>query len=190
MDHVLTNIQRVIQPSEEAFGALRRALKPRKIDKSEHFLKEGQVCKTIGFVERGSFKLYYNTSKKEVCKGFLFENDVVGSLASFLSMTPSRVNIVAMEPGDVFEIDYLALFQLVDEFPAWKKLANIIVEDQLLRFEHREASLLKDSPEVRFRKLMEEHPKIFKRMPLQDIASYLAITAETLSRYRNKLKGD
>jgi CRP-like cAMP-binding protein len=190
MEHVLSNIQRIIQPSESAFAALRDALKPRKLDKNEYFLKEGKICNTIGFVEQGSFRLFYNTSKKEVCKGFLFENDIIGSLASFLSKTPSRVNISAIEPSLVLEMDYDALFRLTNNFVEWKKLAKIIVEDQLLRFEHREASLLKDAPEVRFRKLMEEHPKIFKRIPLQDIASYLAITAETLSRYRSKLKGD
>jgi hypothetical protein len=77
---------------------------------------------------------------------------------------------------------------LYDHYPAWQKLGRLVVQEQLIRAERREASLLKDPPEVRYRNLVEEHPKVFKKVPLQYIASYLGITPETLSRYRNKVK--
>ncbi|WP_158557128.1 cyclic nucleotide-binding domain-containing protein [Mucilaginibacter conchicola] len=53
--------------------------------------------------------------------------------------------------------------------------------------EKREGAFLKDSPETRFHTLIAEHPTIFKRVPLQYIASYLGMTRETLSRYRSRL---
>lgn len=58
------------------------------------------------------------------------------------------------------------------------------MQDQLCRLESREASLLKDTPEDRYIRLLNEHPKVFRRVPPQYVATYLGVTAETLNRYQ------
>lgn len=111
---------------------------------------------------------------------------MVGSLASFLSQTPSLVNIAAIENCKYYVLNRDDVMELVSKYDSLKKMADIIVQEQLLRAEKREAALLSVNPEERFKNLMEEHPKIFKRIPLRYVASYLGITPETLSRYRTK----
>jgi CRP-like cAMP-binding protein len=96
--------------------------------------------------------------------------------------------IEALEDTQLIELFYDDVLWLYDTFPAWQKLGRMIAQDQFIRADKREAAFLKDSPEVRFHSLIAEHPKIFKRVPLQYIASYLGITRETLSRYRGKIK--
>ncbi len=163
-------------------------LRPRLLAKNELFLKEGEVCTTIGFIEQGSARLFYIVDEREISKDFLFENAIIGSFASFFSQLPSSLNVAALEETHILEMDYRQVMYLYDHYPAWQKLGRIIAQDQFIRSERREASLLKDSPELRYLSLIEEHPKVFKRVPLHYIASYLGITPETLSRYRQKFK--
>jgi hypothetical protein len=75
---------------------------------------------------------------------------------------------------------------MISSYPSIARLFEFILQEHLIRAEKREASLLKFSPEDRFKYLLEDHPKIFKRVPLHYVAGYLNITPETLSRYRSK----
>jgi len=184
MRKILFNIQRVFHASGEELHALESAMQVVHLDKNEFLLKEGEICRSIGFLEKGSMRLFYESSDKEVCNDFFFENSLIGSVASFLSQTPSIVNIAAIEPCELLLWNLDDVTELIAKHPALKKLAEIIVQEQFIRAERREADLLSKSPEERFKKLLEVHPKIFKRIPLRYVASYLAITPETLSRYR------
>lgn len=186
MRKILFNIQRVFRASEEELQALESVMQVVQLDKNEFLLKEGEVCRSIGFLESGSMRLFYESSDKEVCNDFFFENSLIGSVASFLSETPSIVNIAAIEPCELLLWNQADAMELVAKYPALKKLAEVIVQEQFIRAERREADLLRNSPEERFKKLLEVHPKIFKRIPLRYVASYLAITPETLSRYRTR----
>ncbi len=186
MKQVLFNIQRVFRISEDEMKAIENVMQVTFLKKNNFFLKENEICKSIGFIEHGSMRLFYETPEKEVCNDFFFENSLVGSIASFITQTPSIVNIAPVENCELLLFEYADVMALIQKFPALKILANIILQEQLIRTEKREASLLKDSPEERFKHLLEEHPKIFKRIPLRYVAGYLGITPETLSRYRSK----
>lgn len=188
MQRIIRNIESIIRPCREEKAALVAILKPRLLEKNQHFLQEGEVCKTIAFIEKGSVRLYYALGERDICKDFLFENAIIGSLASFFSQTPSMLHVAALEETYILEMSYQDVMHLYDSYPSWQKLGRIIAQDQFVKSERREASLLKDSPEIRYKNLIEEHPKVFKRVPLQYIASYLGITPETLSRYRSKFK--
>ena len=186
MKRILQNIQKAFNTTPEETEVLRKAYKIMDLDKNEFFLQEGQICQSIAFLERGSMRLFYDSHDKEVCNDFYFENSVVASFASFLSQTPSRVNIAAIEKCELLAFNRETIFDLIRTYSSFKRMADFIVQEQFIRSEKREAELLRYSPEERFRNLLEEHPKIFKRIPLYYVASYLNITPETLSRYRKK----
>ncbi|WP_051947512.1 Crp/Fnr family transcriptional regulator [Muricauda sp. MAR_2010_75] len=186
MNHLIFNIERTFKASEEELSTLRNIMKEEHLNRNEIFLKSGQVCNRLAFISKGSMRLFYDSPDKEVCNDFFFENSMVGSLASFLSQTPSLVNIAAIENCTFYVLHRDDVMELISKYDSLKKMGDIIVQEQLLRAEKREAALLSVSPEERFQNLMEEHPKIFKRIPLRYVASYLGITPETLSRYRTK----
>jgi len=186
MSRILFNIQRVFHTSEEELEAIKDAVQRVYLEKNDFFLKENEICRSIGFIEQGSMRLFYESPDKEVCNDFFFENSVIGSLASFLTQTPSIVNIAAIEKCELLLLGYDDVIRLTEKYPALQRLSQIILQEQLIRAERREAALLRNSPEERFRNLLEEHPKIFKRIPLRYVAGYLGITPETLSRYRAK----
>lgn len=184
MKRILFNIQRVFHASSDELEALEKAMHVVHLEKNDFFLKENEICKSIAFLEKGSMRLFYESPDKEVCNDFLFENSVIGSFASFLAQSPSIVNIAAIEKCELLQLEYEDVLKLTQKYYSLRKLADSIIQDQFARAERREAALLRYSPEERFRNLLEEHPKIFKRIPLHFVASYLGITPETLSRYR------
>lgn len=183
---VLYNIERLMCPSLEEKNALEAIIHKRTLKKNEYFLKAGSLCQSIAFIEKGSVRYFYEQDERQINKDFLLENGLVCSFASLFSEEPSTIFIQAMEQTDIVEMQYQDVLQLQESYPVWQKLSRIIIQEQIIRAEKREAAFLKDLPETRFRSLIEEHPTIFKRVPLQYIASYLGITRETLSRYRNK----
>lgn len=186
MKRIFFNIHKTFNTTSEEQDAIINTAQIRFLAKNELFLREGEVCKSLGFIEKGSMRLYYDSPDKEVCNDFFFENSVIGSFASFFTEMPSIVSIAAIEDCEIVLFDKNELVELIQKFPSLKRLANFILQEQFLRTEKREEALLKFSPETRFKNLLEEHPKIFKRVPLHYVASYLNITPETLSRYRTR----
>lgn len=184
---VLYNIERLINPSPAEKAALEAIVKIRLLKKNEHFLSEGEHCESIAFIEKGSVRYYYQLEDKQVCKDFLLENGLVCSFGSLFSQEPSTIYIQALEETELVEMRYEDVLSLCEKYPIWQQLFRIILQEQIVRAEKREGAFLKDLPETRFHSLIAEHPTIFKRVPLQYIASYLGMTRETLSRYRNKL---
>jgi len=183
---VLLNIKRLIEPSPAEFEALRSIINVKILKNREHYLCEGDLCQSVAFIEKGSVRHYYQLETRQVCKDFQLENGLVCSFTSLFSNEPSPIYIQAMEETELIEMPYKAIQTLCKHYPVWNKLAQIIIQEEVIRAEKRESSFLKDSPEERFYFLSEEHPTLFKRVPLQYIASYLGITRETLSRYRRK----
>jgi len=186
MKRVFLNILKTFNTTPHELEALQTAAQIKAFNKNDFFLREGEVCNSIGFIEKGSMRLYYESPNKEACNDFFFENSVIGSFSSFLTESPSIVNIVAIEECEVILFQKNQIIDLIQKYPSLKRLSDFILQEQFLRAEKREEALLKYTPEFRFKKLLEEHPKIFKRIPLHYVASYLNITPETLSRYRTK----
>ncbi len=186
MKRIFFNIQRTFHTTDKELEAIQNAATIKQFTKNELFLSEGKVCKSIGLIEKGSMRLYYDSPEKEACNDFFFENSVIGSFASFLTGMPSIVSIAAIEDCEVILFQKHDLINLTQKYPSIKRLADFILQEQFIRAEKREEALLKFSPEIRFKNLLEEHPKVFRRVPLHYVASYLNITPETLSRYRSR----
>ncbi|WP_128543543.1 Crp/Fnr family transcriptional regulator [Larkinella soli] len=189
MNRVLFNIERVIKPTIEEKNALESAIRPRTLPAGELYVREGEICQTIGFIERGCGRLFYEAEGWEVSKEFVFENSILGSFVSFFTQRPSHVNVATLEETQVLELGHDEVMHLCRTYPAWQRFGLILLQDQLTRLERREATLLKDSPEARYRRLLQEHPKVLKRIPSGYVASYLGITVETLALYQTTESG-
>ncbi len=184
MQRVLSNIEQLVRPTPDEMAALRAILQPNVVPPDTLYAREGDVCRTIAFVEKGCGRLFYDLDGWEVSKEFVFENGLLGSLVSFFTQRPSFVHAMTLTETHLLEMQYDDVMALCSRYPVWQRFAQLLLQDQLSRLERREASLLKESPEDRYVRLLNEHPKVFRRVPPQYVASYLGITAETLDRYQ------
>jgi CRP-like cAMP-binding protein len=138
----------------------------------------------MAYIVKGYVRFYFLVGAEEVTKEFGFENSFCGSYASFISCNPSRFNVKAMEDLSLLVFTRPHLMELLDRYPVWGKFLLFSVENLFVRKENREASFLLDSPEEKYQKLLSEHKEMLQRVPLKYIASYLGLSAETLSRIR------
>lgn len=181
------HISKLVTLDDQAWKAFKQNLHFKSFKRKELLLREGEICRQIFFIVKGYVRLYYLVDGVETTKDFNFESDLCGSYVSFKMQLPSRFSIVAMEALDVYLIDLENLFELFDKYPALQKFARLSFEKMFIRKEMREASFLIDDAETRFNNLYLERPQVIQRVPLKYIASYLGVTAETVSRIRRKI---
>lgn len=179
-------IEKQVKLEEGAWEELEKSVIVKELKRNEHFLRQGEVCKYLGFIVKGYVRLYFLADGEEITKDFNFENSFCGSYASFSLQQPSRFNVLAMEKVSLYAIGREALFNFYNKYPNGQKFGRLSMENMFIRKENREASFLLDPAEQRYKDLLIQYPRIEQRVPLKYLASYLGITAETLSRIRAK----
>lgn len=99
----------------------------------------------------------------------------MGGYQSFLTGQPSIQYIDALEDTELFVMPRADLQAFYNEQPVFERFGRLIAENVVIGSQHRTASLLFDTPEERYLKLIAERPKVVERIPLHHIASYLGI---------------
>ncbi len=85
-------------------------------------------------------------------------------------------------------IDYFKYQKLFTEHPCWNKFLVVQLQKALAMKTERERELLLFNAEQRYRKFLQQFPKLDTRVKQHIIASYLRITPESLSRIRRKME--
>jgi CRP-like cAMP-binding protein len=163
----------------------RREFLPRKY----HYVKEGQVTRQKAYLNSGCSRTYTIDEKgKEHILFFAFEDWWLGDIESYHTGSPGKLNVQAMEDCELLVItkkdfDYVQL----NDIPKLQRWDELKQKKNLFATLNRLAEVKTLSPEERYLKLLDKHPAIFQRIPLQYIASYLDIEPQSLSRMRKRL---
>jgi CRP-like cAMP-binding protein len=157
--------------------------------KKKHYLFEaGKPCTHEGFVVEGSFRLYYIDFKGlEHVLYFAFEEWWVGDMASFYTGEPSGLNAQALEDSKILVIDPLKKEALFEAVPALERLFRIITQKHLAVLQKRFLLTVSASASERYQELIKRSPGIEQLVPQHQIASYLGILPESLSRMKKQL---
>ncbi len=183
---LINSVNKSYQLTPTAQEALYKKLSRVEIGKEEHLLTLGNVCHKLYFIENGCVRSYYHLDGKEVTHWFGFENDFVTSFRSFIDQSASMEFIQAGEDLEAWMISRDDLYDLYDLFPDIERLGRIICEEYYHRLEERYVRGQFKTASQRYEALLESHARILQRVPLGQIASYLGISQETLSRIRAK----
>ncbi len=151
-----------------------------------HFLREGQIADYIWYIEAGSTRIYYRKSSKEITEWIALDREFFLSITSFFTRTPSRLIIHTLEPSVLWGIHYRDFMRLADAYHEIEKLLRKMVTRSLILSQERMESIQFETAHQRYLRLIQTHPDIIQRVPLQHIASFLGITKETLSRIRGQ----
>lgn len=179
---------RILKITDEDWKTFESILETKKLKKKEYLLRQGQICRGIFFLYKGCLRTFYiNKNGKEISTSFYFENDFLREIESMANNKPSQKNIQALEESTVFYIDKAKLTDLYETSNFYQKLGRMILE-KLTISEQKYASLLTaHSPKERYLYVLENHPRLIERIPLQYLASYLGISRESLSRIRKRI---
>ena len=160
----------------------------RRIKRRQFILQEGDICRHYTFVAEGCFKKFQVDQKgTEHNLQFAAENDWFMEIDSFYNEKPSRVYLEAMEPSVILQINKAELFTLFTGNPKFDRNFRVIVENRFVEQENRILQAISSTAEERYVYFLTKYAKLAQRLPNTQIASYLGITPEFLSRMRRQL---
>jgi CRP-like cAMP-binding protein len=110
----------------------------------------------------------------------------VGAFESLLVREPSSVAIECLVPASLYELPYERVCELQERDPFWQRFGRLLAERLYVKKARREAELLLDSASQRYERFLERHREVVDEIPGYQVAAYLGITAEALSRIRRK----
>lgn len=153
-------------------------------------LEEGKVSKNYIFIEKGCVRSFFNSAGNDKTVQFFFENEGLTSFDSFVNNTPSLFTIETIEPSVVYLLLKQYVNKLMDELshePGFLQMMLQISAQRQTHYINEFISFIRDTPEARYEKLLNERPHIIQRVPQHYIASYLGVSSVHLSRIKSKL---
>lgn len=171
--------------NREQLHQLAEILTCKKYKKGERILDEGDVCRSMLYIEKGLTRQFYFKYDKDLTEHIAYEGGVVICLESYLKEEPTRLMIETLEPTVVWEIPKDRLEMLAQEDASIGAWYRRIFELSLIESQVKADTLRFEPAHERYNKLLQLHPEILKRAPLVYIASLLQMTPETLSRVRS-----
>jgi len=157
----------------------------RKVRRRQYLLQQGDVWKHNAFVTKGCLRTYTVDEKgAEHIINFAVENWWIGDRESLRTGEPSIYNIDAIEDTEVALLSKEAYDTLCVEISAFNDMVNAILEKSFRVSQHRIHTFISLTAEEKYRNFLERLPHLATRLPQSMIASYLGMTAETLSRIR------
>ena len=187
MEKIKEQLQSLFDLSEDEATLFLSAFRKREFSKNEIFIAEGEVCHVVGLIEKGLMICVYNKEGDEIIDEFGFENGFITNYYSFLTQLPSQKEIRALEVSTVYIISRQSLEQLGNQYPFIEKMSRIMNEKLFLRAHERIKSLLLESAQERYEKMIAQRPDLSQRIPQYLLASYLHVKPETISRIRKKI---
>ncbi|MEO0526162.1 MAG: Crp/Fnr family transcriptional regulator [Bacteroidota bacterium] len=158
----------------------------RQYPKKGYLLKAGQYNKGICFVLSGTVGLYRLNDGKKIYENFFLKTDFANELDSLVSQAPTTKNLFAITNVECFFIKRDALIGLYEDSIAFERLGRKILEHILNERTKISSMLISLKPEEKYRYIEKYRPGFIREVPLINLASYLGLARETLSRIRGK----
>lgn len=189
-DLLKQNISRHISLSPEETEDFCSLFQNRTIKKKDFLLSEGEICKFEGFVTKGLFRVYHiDQNGYAQILYFAVENWWITDIDSFTNGTPSQLFIEALEDSEVLLISKKDKESAYDSIPAIEKLFRVMTQKTHVALQRRMIDNLSKTADQRYLDFMEKYPNLFQRLSNLQIAAYLGISHEFLSRIRRKIAG-
>lgn len=166
----------------------RALFRPARVERGELLVRAGDRPDRVGFVERGLFRLYRtDAAGTERTLAFRAEGELVCAYSAALRRETSQVTIEALEPAELMVAPRSAYDAMVRASAGWQQLVARLTEALYLRVEQRQTELLLADATDRYRLFLAGHGDLAARLTQRQIASYVGITPEALSRIRRRL---
>jgi CRP-like cAMP-binding protein len=183
-DQLFTEIHSIADFSAEDITLFRSMFDEVFIPKGAHFLLEGQVSKSIAYIQSGLTMHYKLIDGTEMPCDFTIENEWVAYLKSFTTGTVSDMNIRALEDTYLLNLSAVKMAELFTAQPKFMALRSYYTELAFMRNAEHAANLATLQAKERYEKFLTDRPGLVNRVPQYHIAAYLGIQPQSLSRLK------
>lgn len=155
-------------------------------------LKEGQISVDTYFILEGCIREFIYVDGEEKTTNFFTEEQWVISLNNFGPQNPNVHHLICVEDTTVSVGNEKEAQEMFKQFPRFETISRAVMEEYFAEQRNLMTSYLTDSPEQRYLKLLKTRPDLFQRIPQYQLASYIGVKPESLSRIRKRitLNGD
>jgi CRP-like cAMP-binding protein len=160
-----------------------------ELKKGELFAEKDKTCRHFAYIAEGIIRAYDVNDGVEITTCLCSDNTFATSTISFITQTPSNINIQALTAVTLLTIGYDKLNALYTRSDFWLRVGKVIMEKEFISLQQELWQRSVRSPDEKYLTLLQENPSIIRQVPLKHIASYLRITPETLSRIRKRTSG-
>ena len=188
MELLRTFVQSLYPVPEADFALLAPHLVVQTVPKGAHLLEPGQVCGAIYFVNKGFFRFYYvGADGHEVNCRFAGAGGFLTDFQSFLTQQPSRYAWQAVQAAEVLVLPYALVQRLYRESGAWDHFGRLMAERVYQQVNERVELLQFLTPTQRYQHVQQHQPELLEHVSQAQLASYLGVQPESLSRIRHRL---
>lgn len=161
--------------------------KTRQVKKGQLILKRGQVAYQYYYINSGALRFFFGEFEEQLTAWLVFQNEFFTEISSLNPQKPTRFNIEAIADTELLCIDMADMEKMYKQFPAWQEFGRITWEAMAVRMIDQILNFQTLSAEERYLRLIA-NSKIAQTVPVKQIASYLGITPNALSRIRKNIK--
>lgn len=179
-------LSKYIKLTEELESALSENLLVREFHKGALLLKEGEICNECYFILKGLIRTYYMKEGEEITTDFHMEEQVV-SPSCYGKNTPSDLFLECLEDTVAFVGTPKMESYMYSKYPQLESLSRVIGEKIMSSYRDSFDTFKMSSPEQRYLNLIENNSDLIQRAPQYQIASFLGIKPESLSRIRKRI---
>ena len=171
--------------SSSTAGEISDQFTEENLRKHEYLLQEGKLANKYFFLEKGFMRSFaYDLQGYDITTNFYSANQVVFEVSSFFQRTQSRENIQCLTDCQGWYITYEQLNNFFHALPEFREFGRSILVKGFAALKNRMLSMITETAEERYARLIQSNPEVFQYAPLKYIASYLGITDTSLSRIR------
>jgi CRP/FNR family transcriptional regulator, anaerobic regulatory protein len=188
IEPLLNYFDRLIPFNENEKELVTEKFHPRLYRKRQFVLQEGDICSQFNFVVRGCLRMYKIDEQGTIhILQFATENYWIMDLGSFHGEKPSELNMDAIEDTMVLQISRNDLIALYMQAPKFDRIFRVLIENSFVGLQKRLLQNISSTAEERYQSFLDTYPHLVNRLSQTQVASFLGITPEFLSRLRNKL---
>ncbi|MCQ4034751.1 Crp/Fnr family transcriptional regulator [Kaistella montana] len=188
MENIETYLSEILEIPKNEVTQCSSFYESKSVAKNEFLLKEGEVCNSTYFVEKGLLRMFsIDKNGKEHIIQFAPEKWLISDRSSLYFNEKSKYYIEAVEESEILLLKNDFFKNMSLHFPKTAEKNDLLLQKHIRNLQNRVNSLLAETAEERYMNFIKMYPDILLRVPQWMVASYLGITPESLSRVRKEL---
>jgi len=188
-DLLRQNIKNNLNLSSTEIDSICNYFEPLSFKKKEFLLRQGSICKFEGFVIEGCFRVFTLDKKgNENTLYFAAKDWWLMDIDSFMNQTASDLNMQALEDSKVLLVNRQDKIALYETLPIVEKLFRIMFQKGLVSWQRRLVRNHCFTAKERYFHFIQTYPDISSKLTDKQIAGYLGISHEFLSKIKKSEK--